>query len=171
MWSVVLTIFSQQFFASPDTSGFGPASLLTTAWKTQRSLAGYSEQDAHEFLQFILDQLHDTSDVKSLASAQYCGCLVHRAFRGQLESDIICPCCKNVTATIDPLMDLSLELRDRKDGSKLLSLQECLTKYICLTQPLTSFMTLTTIGLQARKNSKQSTTAPTAQHSRRSQSS
>ncbi|KAK9471198.1 uncharacterized protein V1510DRAFT_216170 [Dipodascopsis tothii] len=118
-----------EFFTSPETTGFGPASLLNTAWKTQRSLAGYSEQDAHEFLQFILDQLHSTSDVKSSAGAEYCGCLVHRAFRGQLASDIICPGCKNVTSTIDPLMDLSLELRDRRNGSKVLSLQECLTKF------------------------------------------
>ncbi|KAK9339734.1 hypothetical protein V1521DRAFT_426575 [Lipomyces starkeyi] len=119
-----------EFFTSPTTTGYGPALLLTTSWKTRRSLAGYSEQDAHEFLQFILDQLHATSDAKSSSDVDYCGCIVHRAFCGQLQSDIVCPNCRNVTVTIDPLMDLSLELRDRKsDASRILSLQQCLEKY------------------------------------------
>ncbi|KAK9479196.1 hypothetical protein V1514DRAFT_328719 [Lipomyces japonicus] len=120
-----------EFFVSPTTTGFGPAMLLTTAWKTQRSLAGYSEQDAHEFLQFMLDQLHATSDVNnsSLMHDDECGCIVHRTFCGQLQSDIICPNCDNMTGTVDPLMDLSLELRDRKAGNRILSLQECLEKF------------------------------------------
>ncbi|KAK7207135.1 hypothetical protein BZA70DRAFT_270573 [Myxozyma melibiosi] len=121
-----------EFFSSPSTTGFGPANLLTTAWKTQKSLAGYSEQDAHEFLQFVVDQLHRTSDRQALSQqSDYCGCIVHRTFCGQLQSDIICPNCNNVTVTVDPLMDLSLELRDRKsaNASRILSLQECLEKF------------------------------------------
>ncbi|KAK9366325.1 hypothetical protein V1509DRAFT_569010 [Lipomyces kononenkoae] len=130
-----------EFFTSPTTTGFGPALLLTTAWKTQRSLAGYSEQDAHEFLQFILDQLHATSDAKSSSDADYCGCIVHRTFCGQLQSDIVCPNCKSATVTIDPLMDLSLELRDRKsDSSRILSLQQCLEKFTSPEKLETKYM-------------------------------
>ncbi|KAK9459122.1 uncharacterized protein V1516DRAFT_628900 [Lipomyces oligophaga] len=132
-----------EFFASPSTTGFGPAQLLTTAWRTQRSLAGYSEQDAHEFLQFILDQLHGTSTNIARIDSNVCSCIVHRTFRGHLQSNITCPNCSNVTETVDPFMDLSLEIKDRKDpsNSKMPSLQKCLerftspekleTKYMC----------------------------------------
>ncbi|KAK9352465.1 hypothetical protein V1523DRAFT_248446 [Lipomyces doorenjongii] len=130
-----------EFFTSPTTTGYGPALLLTTSWKPQRSLAGYSEQDAHEFLQFILDQLHATSDAKSSSDVDYCGCIVHRTFCGQLQSDIVCPNCRNVTVTIDPLMDLSLELRDRKsDASRILGLQQCLEKFTSPEKLETKYM-------------------------------
>ncbi|KAK9449116.1 uncharacterized protein V1518DRAFT_394058 [Limtongia smithiae] len=126
-----------EFFSSPVTTGFGPTQLLMTAWKTQRSLAGYSEQDAHEFFQFILDQLHATSTTQPAqlhdsGSGADCNCIVHRTFCGQLRSDIMCPNCNNITMTVDPFMDLSLELRDRKGPSasaRGLTLQECLEKF------------------------------------------
>ncbi|KAK9457240.1 hypothetical protein V1511DRAFT_508683 [Dipodascopsis uninucleata] len=127
-----------EFYASPVTTGYGPASLLATAWKTQRSLAGYSEQDAHEFLQFILDQLHATSDLKS-SDIDDCNCIVHRTFCGQLQSEVVCLNCKNATVTIDPLMDLSLELKDRKMASKIMNLQQCLEKFTAVEKLETNY--------------------------------
>ena len=37
----------------------GLISLLTAAWNINKNFAGYSQQDAHEFLQFLLNQLHN----------------------------------------------------------------------------------------------------------------
>lgn len=47
-----------EFFTSSSVAGFGPTELLTTAWQVKRSLGGSSQQDAHEFLQIILNELH-----------------------------------------------------------------------------------------------------------------
>jgi len=98
------------FYTSNKTSGFGPTSLLNAAWKTNKSLAGYSEQDAHEFWQFLVNQLHhDLTDGKNHNTSS-CQCVVHKAFSSDLQSSIKCLECKNITKTIDPIIDISLEI-------------------------------------------------------------
>lgn len=132
-----------EFFTSSSVAGFGPTELLTTVWQIQRSLGGNSQQDAHEFLQVVLNELHtshyDSEVFSKGASAalreigysgasipdtlrklediqiQECGCISHRTFCGELESRIICQVCGTVASTVvDPIMDLSLEIRDLK---------------------------------------------------------
>ncbi|ODQ66806.1 cysteine proteinase [Nadsonia fulvescens var. elongata DSM 6958] len=144
------------FYGTSGILGYGPSNFLISAWKTKRSLAGYSEQDAHEFLQFILNELHVTSyhksryqqdikqqnetdsqndsdesglsdhssngeniedsDYQSEANDRYCQCITHRTFCGELQSNITCLSCGTITKTIDPMLDLSLEIR-KKRGS------------------------------------------------------
>ncbi|SLM37149.1 ubiquitin carboxyl-terminal hydrolase 22 [Lasallia pustulata] len=41
--------------------GHGPVSLLHKSWLCHPDLAGYRQQDAHEYFQFMLDQLHQMS--------------------------------------------------------------------------------------------------------------
>ncbi|KAG7816253.1 hypothetical protein KL928_004809 [Ogataea angusta] len=92
----------QDFYSSPSAAGYGPVSLLTAAWKVKRSLAGYSEQDAHEFWQFLLHQLHKNDTKKSSSYKEHtpvpgdhqspahgsCNCIIHRTFAGELQSSI-----------------------------------------------------------------------------------
>lgn len=128
-----------EFFTSSSVAGYGPTNLLTTSWRVKRSLAGYSEQDAHEFLQMVLNELHTSHyDSQVLASGasqalgqvglpvgslpsdlrereeiniQNCGCISHRTFCGELESKITCQTCGTVSSTVcDPMMDISLEI-------------------------------------------------------------
>ncbi|KAI5806273.1 hypothetical protein EDC01DRAFT_639370, partial [Geopyxis carbonaria] len=133
-------VFSE-FFTSPAVDGFGPVNLLTTSWKCEQTLAGYQQQDAHEYLQFLLNQLHTTNAASTTASTAEasssttssattsattssttdasppdCKCIIHRSFYGKLQSDVTCESCRNVTTAFDPVMDLSLDLRikDRK---------------------------------------------------------
>lgn len=98
------------FYTSNKTSGFGPTSLLNAAWKTNKSLAGYSEQDAHEFWQFLINQLHHDLTDSNNHNSSTCQCVVHRAFSSDLQSSITCLECGNVTNTIDPIIDISLEI-------------------------------------------------------------
>ncbi|KAG7694328.1 hypothetical protein KL929_003868 [Ogataea haglerorum] len=133
----------QDFYSSPSAAGYGPVSLLTAAWKVKRSLAGYSEQDAHEFWQFLLHQLHKNDTKKSKAYKEHtpapedqqspahgsCNCIIHRTFAGELQSSIRCKDCRNTTVTVDPMLDLSLEIQEKHtDGSKtaIPSLEACL---------------------------------------------
>jgi ubiquitin carboxyl-terminal hydrolase 22/27/51 len=127
-----------EFFTSSSVAGYGPTKLLTTSWRVKQSLAGYSEQDAHEFLQMVLNELHathyDSSVLANGASStlekigmpgelpgalrgvedvniQDCGCISHRTFCGVLESSITCQVCETVASTVyDPMMDISLEI-------------------------------------------------------------
>ncbi|KAG6819554.1 hypothetical protein H0H93_010764 [Arthromyces matolae] len=46
---------------SGDTTPYGPISFLATSWQTSPDLAGYAQQDAHEFFMSALNAIHNTS--------------------------------------------------------------------------------------------------------------
>lgn len=125
---------------------------LHTEWWISRltstqQLAGYQQQDAHEYMQFILNSLH-TSSLSTATSSEHdrdCNCIIHRTFYGKLQSTVTCDECKNKTNTPDPFMDLSLDLRIQSKKRKLnssaktngvnskedegLRLEECLARF------------------------------------------
>jgi ubiquitin carboxyl-terminal hydrolase 22/27/51 len=91
-------------------------------WVSQKHIAGYSQQDAHEFFISLLDELHKTSH----GTMSRCKCIIHRTFGGQLQSDLVCLNCGHTSFALDPFLDLSLEI---KSSTKL---SDCLDEY---TQP------------------------------------
>lgn len=122
--------------AAPEKSGglhlphepLAPHRLLHAVWShtSGEHLAGYEQQDAHEFLIALLDALD--MDLSTFASTNgrakppraksYEGdktnekpmnC-VHSIFRGTLRSDVICSTCKSVSTVYEPFMDLSIPL-------------------------------------------------------------
>ncbi|AEY98235.1 FAFR551Wp [Eremothecium gossypii FDAG1] len=109
---------------SKQQQGF--INLLTCSWKINRNLAGYSQQDAHEFWQFLLNQLHtDYIRIHGPPSKKSaCGCILHMLFQGYLESSIVCSECHgNNKTTVDPIMDLSLGIQNKS------TLHECLDSF------------------------------------------
>lgn len=112
-----------------DHNGF--LSFLNCAWKINQNFAGYSQQDAHEFLQFILNRLHyDYKLISSRLNAPNsdshgnCHCISHSIFKGTLKSSIVCPECNDDSKTIlDPYMDLSLDIKGKQ------TLYECLDSF------------------------------------------
>lgn len=131
-------VFSE-FFATDKVDGFGPVNLLTTSWKCEQTIAGYQQQDAHEYLQFLLNQLHITNGGNADTKEDPCKCIIHKSFYGKLQSDVTCEGCANVTTAYDPVMDLSLDLRIKAkkkanvllDGAEptMQTLQECLERF------------------------------------------
>ncbi|KAG0241154.1 hypothetical protein BGW41_006260, partial [Actinomortierella wolfii] len=99
-------LFSQ--FYSGDKTPYGPTSFLITMWKSSSDLAGYAQQDAHEFFISALNQLHANSPNAKLHN---CRCIIHKTFAGVLQSDVTCLNCGNVTSAFDPILDISLDLR------------------------------------------------------------
>ncbi|KAJ3272912.1 hypothetical protein HDV01_005109 [Terramyces sp. JEL0728] len=85
-------LFSQ-FYAS-DTTPFTPHAFLYAMWMSQKHLAGYSQQDAHEFFISVLDEIHNNC------------------------SDVTCLQCNNVTFSYDPILDLSLEIKTSAKQTK-----------------------------------------------------
>lgn len=119
----------KECFTLSASEGFGITTLLTTAWYKNRLLAGFQEQDAHEFWQFLLNEFH--ADYERVAAAANvplspCRCVLHSTFHGQLESSVTCSECAAVTSTVDPLVDLSLEINHLNANS---SLYDCLDQF------------------------------------------
>lgn len=95
---------------SDDTLPYGPITFLATTWKASAELSGYAQQDAHEFFISALNQIHLTSRGFTNVS---CNCIIHSTFAGQLQSDVTCERCGNITSTVDPMLDISLELKGK----------------------------------------------------------
>ncbi|CEP21725.1 K11366 ubiquitin carboxyl-terminal hydrolase 22/27/51 [Cyberlindnera jadinii] len=111
-----------EFYTSNKTCGFGPVSLLNAAWRANKSLAGYSEQDAHEFWQFMVEQLHQALSIQDTSNGKNhhyhhsnCSCILHKTFSSDLLSTITCDDCGNVTSTVDPCIDISLGITNSDD--------------------------------------------------------
>lgn len=105
------------FYAQDKHEGYGAVHMLQGCWKGGGALAGYSQQDAHEFFGFILNSLHEANiedDEKSAnpSDAKDCECIVHQTFGGLLRSTVTCTTCKNTTTALDPVMDLSLDVKN-----------------------------------------------------------
>ncbi|KAF8932162.1 hypothetical protein BGZ58_007204 [Dissophora ornata] len=132
-------LFSQ--FYSGVKIPYGPCSFLHTMWMSSSDLAGYAQQDAHEFFISALNQIHAKSPS---AKMHHCNCVIHKTFAGELQSDVTCHTCENVTSAFDPILDISLDLRptkrsksgvnkvrgasdERNDGPN--SLADCLDRY------------------------------------------
>ncbi|KAL1975030.1 hypothetical protein VTN31DRAFT_5234 [Thermomyces dupontii] len=109
----ILCAMSEAFadFNSGDKAeGFAALNLLLATWKSSPMLAGYQQQDAHEFYQFLVDRLHLSAEGHEAVPDKKCGCFFHKAFYGKIRSSVTCDRCGNVTVTEDPMMDLSLDV-------------------------------------------------------------
>ncbi|KAF8813509.1 cysteine proteinase [Phlegmacium glaucopus] len=116
---------------SDNARPYGPVTFLATTWKASAELSGYAQQDAHEFFISTLNQIHSTSRASTNVS---CNCIIHSTFAGQLQSDVKCERCHNVTSTVDPMLDISLELKGKAGdiASAENTLGACLRRF---TQP------------------------------------
>ncbi|ESN98084.1 hypothetical protein HELRODRAFT_113992 [Helobdella robusta] len=102
----------QEFYSGISTP-HTPYKLLHLVWTHARHLAGYEQQDAHEFLIATLDVLHQHckgSSGLSSSTSPHCNCIIDQIFTGGLQSDVTCQKCNNVSTTIDPFWDISLDL-------------------------------------------------------------
>ncbi|KAJ3302263.1 hypothetical protein HDV03_005202 [Kappamyces sp. JEL0829] len=125
-------LYSQ--FYSLDTTAFAPHACLHAMWISQTHMAGYSQQDAHEFFISFLDEIHKCSSTKPDGIKQDpCRCIIHQVFGGVLQSDVTCTSCNFVSQTLDPILDLSLEIKNvSKKKNHEISLGDCLEDF---TQP------------------------------------
>ena len=59
-------------------------------WQHARHLAGYEQQDAHEFFIATLDLLHRDLIHRTESDPSACDCIVDTIFTGKLQSDVVC---------------------------------------------------------------------------------
>ncbi|CAN8105013.1 unnamed protein product [Discula destructiva] len=130
----------QDFWGSDITNGYTAANILSSFWisenKAFETLVTNKEQDAHEFFQFLAEELHERNgDGKKpeSGSEHSCNCIIHQTFYGKLQTTTTCQNCKGETNQVQSFLDLSVSLENlaqkkgKKSSQKTFStLQECL---------------------------------------------
>ncbi|CAK9439706.1 uncharacterized protein LODBEIA_P38060 [Lodderomyces beijingensis] len=130
----------KDFFTAQDIKGYGMTNLLSTAWYKQKSLAGFQEQDAHEFWLFLLNEFHsdhirvikEEAEGGEEEEEHPCTCVGHACFSFELQSCVRCQCgAENITVD-PPTFELSLELSSsliKKDQEGTINLVTCLDSF------------------------------------------
>lgn len=138
----------QEFYVAESTNGYTAANILSGFWisdkKAFENLVTTKEQDAHEFFQFLAEELHERNgDGKrpEIGSEHSCDCIIHQTYYGKLQSTTTCQNCQGVTNQVQSFLDLSLPLENlvQKKGKKgaapaapparsSITLQECLNE-------------------------------------------
>ncbi|KAK7865690.1 hypothetical protein R5R35_014505 [Gryllus longicercus] len=129
-----------------------PESLFLVIWKVVPRFRGYQQQDAHEFLRYMLDRLHtellhllpdftqQESPYISLAQKGRTS-IVTSVFGGTLQSEVRCLNCCTESKKHDPFLDLSLDIpekfqfipkksKESEETSPPCSITDCLTSFI-----------------------------------------
>lgn len=110
------------FNSGEKTEAVSAATLLYHGWDASREMAGYRQQDAHEYFQFLVNALHAATPGHSESYEAECQCFFHKTFYGELRSSVMCHKCGKTTHTYDPMADLSLDVqlqnKKRKLGSR-----------------------------------------------------
>ena len=133
----------QDFYAVENTNGYTAANILSGFWISEKkafeNLVTTKEQDAHEFFQFLAEDLHERNgDGKKpeIGSEHSCNCVIHQTFYGKMQSTTTCQSCGGVTDGVQSFLDLSLGLehiaqrRAKKTAQKIpsLALTDCLNE-------------------------------------------
>ncbi|KAH6886486.1 hypothetical protein B0T10DRAFT_81926 [Thelonectria olida] len=131
----------QDFYAAENTNGYTAANILSGFWISERkafeNLVTTKEQDAHEFFQFLAEELHERNgDGKKpeIGSEHSCNCVIHQTFYGKMQTTTTCQNCHGASSSVQSFLDLSLGLdhlvqkRIKKTGQKKpsLTLKDCL---------------------------------------------
>ncbi|KAI9150164.1 Ubiquitin carboxyl-terminal hydrolase [Paramyrothecium foliicola] len=131
----------QDFYALENTNGYTAANILSGFWISEKkafeNLVTTKEQDAHEFFQFLAEELHERNgDGKKpeIGSEHSCNCIVHQTFYGKMQTTTTCQNCSGTSNAVQSFLDLSLGLenlaqkRSKKTGQKMpaLTLLDCL---------------------------------------------
>ncbi|GAA5935309.1 hypothetical protein JCM1841_006703 [Sporobolomyces salmonicolor] len=120
-------LFSEYY--TTESPSLAPTRFLHAFWQCSVEAAGYAQQDAHEFLISALNLIHTASPSSTDNPVRRCPCIVHTTFAGQLRSKITCGRCGHQSETLEPFLDLSLDVRDRARGTNATKVEECLTSF------------------------------------------
>lgn len=86
-------------YSTPAARPIVPHEFLYSVWSYSHDLAGYEQQDAHEFLIALLNgiHMHSKGGPGGGSGGQDCPCIVHQVFGGTLRSDVTCLTCNYVS--------------------------------------------------------------------------
>lgn len=115
---------------SGDQNPYSPAEFLYRWWQHSPTLAGYKQQDAHEFFISVLDKIHENEKPYKFSKAiGDCLCIAHKVFTGILKSDVTCTKCGFTSSTYDPCIDISLDFEPIIETTTAPTLTRCLDHF------------------------------------------
>ncbi|KTG35922.1 hypothetical protein cypCar_00018185, partial [Cyprinus carpio] len=142
-------------------TAFSTDALFYVIWKIMPSFRGYQQQDAHEFLRYLLEHLHRemqgskngspspalSPDRPKHASESKCcingtSTIVTSVFGGVLQNEVYCLICGTESRKFDPFLDLSLDIpsqfrikftKDQEPGPTC-TLNDCLQSFTDLEE-------------------------------------
>lgn len=146
--------FTKSEATSPQKSAYSnpgiiiPSNLLYSVWSFADYLAGYEQQDAHEFLIALLngyeshadayhkEEVYRNVDAGVELEAGHLGAagtgLVKELFSGTLRSDLLCGACGHRSSKYEPFLDLSLCISNGKEQTNAnedVTLNTCLQNF------------------------------------------
>lgn len=115
-----------------ETTVHSPDSLFSVIWKLVPRFRGYQQQDAHEFMRYLLDKLHsELAESANMSNRK--PTIVSQIFGGILQSDVTCLECHTESRKLDPILDVSLDIPEqftsRKRAGPICSLSDCLVSF------------------------------------------
>jgi len=138
-----------------QSTSISPESLFHAIWKAVPRFRGYQQQDAHEFLRYMLDRLHTElllllpgkfrndriDEVMRGAPLSKSNSIVTSVFGGTLQSVVTCMSCRSTSKKLDPFLDLSVDIpqhftgpvrkcKDRDSGTWNCHIHDCLQKFM-----------------------------------------
>ncbi|XP_053573269.1 ubiquitin carboxyl-terminal hydrolase 3 isoform X2 [Bombina bombina] len=140
-------------------TAFSPESFFYGVWKNMPNFRGFQQQDAHEFVRYLLDHLHlelqrdcngSSQSVKpqaniSQSSSSKCingaSTVVTFVFGGVLQNEVNCLICGTESRKFDPFLDLSLDIpvqfrnkRKNQESGPICTLRDCLRSFMDLEE-------------------------------------
>jgi len=122
-----------------------PEALFTVIWKVVPRFRGYQQQDAHEFMRYLLDRLHIEllellpfpNNDSPFVGPKCKSTIVTGIFGGLLQSEVHCLICGVESKKHDPFLDLSLDIPAKfssritkpKEGEPVCQLADCLSSF------------------------------------------
>lgn len=96
--------------AQPGKRALAPQGMVARMKQVARHFRPYAQQDAHEYLRFLQEALNKCllhcGDAESESDT-----VLSQIFGGELRSSITCANCGHASGTVDPFLDLSLDLK------------------------------------------------------------
>lgn len=114
----------------------GLQKLLKIFWTNTWYMASALQHDAHECFIAILDIIHkqdvlQNENDKDIKHLENCQCIIHKIFKGVLQSDITCQSCGNVSSKIDIINDIPIyfSLDEKGKYPTAITLMACLDQF------------------------------------------
>ncbi|GAA0185681.1 cysteine protease [Lithospermum erythrorhizon] len=128
-WCFLCEFQSHLERASQSSHPFSPINILSRLPNIGGNLGHGSQEDSHEFMRFAIDTMQSVcldqfGGEKAVHPRSQETTLIQHIFGGQLQSQVICTKCNNISNQLENMMDLTVEIQ-----GDVASLEECLDQF------------------------------------------